>query len=212
MATQLRSPTSTSATANVTITGAATVHEALDDAIASPNDADYVAQASVAGSFRCQVPAFAFTSASVQKVTLRFRLRSNVAGGVSIFGRLRKNSVNYDTSAVVISGPVNTWQLVEIDYLVNPATGVAWVDAADINLNMTGGINGYGANGSGINTGETLDISAFEVMATYTAPPSSPPGNISNLDGTAVSSTQVDLTWTAASGATSHRIERATIG
>jgi hypothetical protein len=38
-----------------------------------------------------------------------------------------------------------------------------------------------------------------------------PPGAITDLSGTAISSTQVDLTWTAASGATSHRVERATV-
>ena len=37
------------------------------------------------------------------------------------------------------------------------------------------------------------------------------PGAITDLSAVAVSSTQVDLTWTAASGATSHRVERATV-
>lgn len=49
-------------------------------------------------------------------------------------------------------------------------------------------------------------------MALFPDASGSPPGSISDLDATAVSSTQVNLTWTPASGATSHRIERATVG
>lgn len=38
------------------------------------------------------------------------------------------------------------------------------------------------------------------------------PSTITNLDATAISSTRVDLTWTSATGATSQRVERATVG
>lgn len=38
------------------------------------------------------------------------------------------------------------------------------------------------------------------------------PSAITDLDATAISATRVDLTWTPATNATSHRVERATVG
>ncbi len=38
------------------------------------------------------------------------------------------------------------------------------------------------------------------------------PSTITDLDAVVISATRVDLTWTPATGATSHRIERATVG
>jgi hypothetical protein len=60
---------------------------------------------------------------------------------------------------------------------------------------------------------DAADPSASLVlMASWGGLAGAPPGPISDLNATAVSSTQVNLTWTAATDAASHRIERSTVG
>src|SRR5262249_9777973 len=62
-----------------------------------------------------------------------------------------------------------------------------------------------------VSTSGTL-FSDYGNVASATTPQIAQPGIPANLDATAFSATQVNLTWGAASGATSYRIERRILG
>jgi hypothetical protein len=85
-------------------------------------------------------------------------------------------------------------------------TNLWTLDVARIAWYKIGTVTAY--QGAFTTLASVLDRSA---MAFFPDAAGGPPSAITNLSGTAVSSTQVDLAWTAATGAASHRVERATV-
>lgn len=202
MPTEDQVPSATAAGGSWTIVGAASLHAALADS----SDASYIQRSDVNDSFQVRVPSFTFTSTSINKVTLIVRAR-NVAGSAELRSRVRRSNVTYTSTGQNLT---STFADYVFDWANNPSTGAPWVDAAAVNATDVSGTDGWGASLANFDPGETMQISKFTVRVDYVL--TGPPGTINDLSAVAVSSTQVDLTWTAATDATSHRIERATVG
>lgn len=128
MATQDRQPTATG-TANAWALGAgADKVDAVDDPIGTPDDdTTYISETTALDAQGYTFPVFSLGAvASIEKVSVHTRVRTTVAGTGTFRPRLRVNGTVYGGTDV---NPTDSYVDRVEDWVTNPDTGAAWVQA-----------------------------------------------------------------------------------
>lgn len=164
MALQTRVPTSD--TAGDWFCSAGSDYYALvDDGKGTPDDGTtYIYDDDSSHTRRLGFTAFAIDSSAIAKVTMFWRCQSNAASGVWGKSILRVDSADYFGGDFQ---PGETWEDHTSDFLTNPDTGSAWVEA-DVEGTGSDPIQEIGGR-SLLGAGEHLECTSIYIEVDYTA-------------------------------------------
>jgi hypothetical protein len=166
MATQTRVPTGDGTGAGYTASGAASVWEAVDDPVGTPDDdTTYGVKADGNSLHELTFAAFAIDASAVNFLQVLFRAR--LLTGDALTGRaiLRVGGNAYTTTAPT-NNLTDAYDDYTHDYLTNPDTGLAWTEA-DIEGSGSNPLQEYGVRNQSTGAGEEIRLTQCYATVDY---------------------------------------------